>query len=51
MVQKIKLKSAQVYASGNDLFSLDHVPYLNCEDISMKYPNLSTLYVGVNIKF
>lgn len=51
IIKPLKLKKVQVYASGNDLFSFDHVPYLNSEDVSLKYPNLLTLYCGVNVQF
>lgn len=48
---KIKMDQCQVYLRGNNLFSLDHVKYLNCEDLSVNYPDLMSLFVGVNINF
>ncbi len=50
-VRNFKLKHVQVYVSGNDLFSLDQIPYLNVEDVSLKYPNLTTIYLGAKIQF
>lgn len=48
---KIKMDQCQVYLRGNNLFSLDHVKYLNCEDLSVNYPDLMSLFVGININF
>lgn len=41
----------QVYARGNNLFSFDHIKYLNCEDLTVNYPDLMSLFVGININF
>jgi TonB-linked SusC/RagA family outer membrane protein len=51
LIKKAKLEKVQVYVSGNDLFSMDNIPYLNCEDLSLTYPNLTSFYVGLNVKF
>jgi TonB-linked SusC/RagA family outer membrane protein len=51
LIKPLKLTKVQIYASGNDLFSLDQIPYLNSEDIGLKYPNLLTLYCGVSVQF
>lgn len=50
-IAPVKIKSCQVYVRGNNLFSLDHVPYFNCENMIMNYPDLFSVYAGVNIKF
>lgn len=48
---KIKLDKCQIYIRGNNLFSLDHIKYLNCEDLSIGYPDLMSIHFGVNINF
>lgn len=47
----MKLDKCQVYVRGNNLFSLDHIDYMNCEDLSINYSDLMSLYVGLNINF
>lgn len=47
----MKMNQCQVYLRGNNIFSLDHIKYLNCEDLSVNYPDLMSLFVGVNINF
>lgn len=47
----MKMDKCQVYLRGNNLFSLDHVKYMNSEDLSINYPDMTSLYVGVNINF
>jgi len=48
---KVKMDQCQVYLRGNNLFSLDHIKYMNCEDLSINYPDLMSLFVGININF
>lgn len=50
-ISSMKMASCQVYVRGNNLFSLDHVPYLNCESINANYQDLVSVYAGVNVKF
>ena len=50
-ITPLKMKSCQFYVRGNNLFSLDRVPYLNCESINLNYQDLISVYAGVNIKF
>lgn len=50
-IAPVKMESCQIYVRGNNLFSIDHVPYLNCENMSMNYPDMFSVYAGVNIKF
>lgn len=50
-VNGMKINKCQVYVRGNNLFSLDNVKYLNCEDFSINYPDLMSLFLGVNINF
>ena len=50
-VNTMKMNQCQVYVRGNNLFSLDHIKYMNCEDFSINYPDMTSLYVGVNINF
>ena len=51
VIEPLHINQLQVYLRGNNLFSLDHVKYLNCEDLSVNYPDLMSLFVGVNINF
>lgn len=50
-ITPLKMKSCQFYVRGNNLFSLDRVPYLNCESMNLNYQDLISVYAGVNIKF
>lgn len=50
-VSAMKMDKCQVYVRGNNLFSLDHIKYMNCEDLSINYPDMTSLYFGVNINF
>ena len=50
-VKSKKLNKCQVYVRGNNLFSIDHVKYMNCEDLSMNYPDMISVYFGLNINF
>lgn len=51
VIEPLHINQLQVYLRGNNLFSLDHVKYLNCEDLSVNYPDLMSLFVGININF
>lgn len=51
LTKKIKLDNCQIYARANDLFSLDHVKYLNPENLSVGYPDLTALFLGLKINF
>ncbi len=50
-VKSMKMEKCQVYVRANNLFSLDHIDYSNCEDLSVNYPDLMSVYVGLNINF
>lgn len=50
-VSAMKMDKCQVYVRGNNLFSLDHIKDMNCEDFSINYPDMTSLYFGVNINF
>lgn len=47
----MKMDKCQIYVRGNNLFSLDHIKYMNCEDFSINYPDMTSVYFGVNINF
>lgn len=49
--KNMKINKCMIFARGNNLFSLDHVKYLNCEDLSLNYPDMMSLYFGVNVNF
>ncbi|WP_148335559.1 SusC/RagA family TonB-linked outer membrane protein [Bacteroides neonati] len=50
-IKPMRVNKCQVYVRGNNLFSWDHIDYANCEDISVNYPDLMSVYVGLNINF
>ena len=47
----MKMDKFMIYIRGNNLFSIDKVKYLNCEDLSVNYPDLMSVYAGININF
>ena len=49
--KKVKMEKIQVYARANNLFSLDHVKYMNSEDLKINYPDMTSVYFGLNINF
>lgn len=49
--KEMKMDKCQVYVRGNNLFSLDHIKYMNCEDFTVNYPDMTSVYVGLNINF
>ena len=49
--KKMKMDKLQVYAKAQNVFSIDKIKYFNCESVSMGYPDLFSLYLGVNINF
>lgn len=49
--KKMKMSKVQVYARANNLFSIDHVKYMNCEDLKVNYPDMTSIYFGVNVNF
>lgn len=50
-ISHLKMDKCQVYVRGNNLFSLDHIKYMNCEDFSINYPDLASVFVGINVNF
>lgn len=50
-INTMKIDECQIYVRGNNLFSLDHIKYMNCEDFSINYPDMASLFVGLNVKF
>lgn len=50
-ISHIKLEQCQFFAQANNLFSMDHVKYMNCEDFTVNYPDMFSVHFGVNIKF
>lgn len=51
VTSKMGINKCQIYVRGNNLFSLDHIKYSNCEDLSINYPDLMSLYFGLNVNF
>lgn len=50
-ISKIRLEKCQIFARANNVFSLDHIDYLNCEDLRVTYPDMFSIYFGATIKF
>ena len=50
-ISKVKLEQCQIFARANNVFSIDHVKYMNCEDFSVNYPDMFSVYFGASIKF
>lgn len=50
-ISSAKIEKCQIYVRGNNLFSLDKVKYMNSEDFSISYPDMTELYFGININF
>ena len=48
---KLKMDKLQLYVRAQDLFSLDHIDYLNCEDLSLDYFDTMSISVGLNMNF
>lgn len=49
--KKIKMDKCQIYAKAQNVFSIDNIKGFNCEDITLGYPDLFSVYLGVNINF
>lgn len=49
--RKLKMEKVQVYARANNLFSIDKVKYLNSESLKVNYPDMLSLYFGLNVNF
>ena len=41
----------QVYVRAQELFSFDHIDYLNCENLSLGYFDTMSISLGLNINF
>lgn len=48
---KLKMEKLQVYAKALNVFSIDKIKSFNCEDLSLGYPDLFSVYLGININF
>lgn len=51
IVEKVHLDKCKLYVRANNLFSIDKIDYFNCEDMVLGYPDLFSLYLGLNINF
>lgn len=49
--EKMKMDKCQIYAKALNVFSIDKIKYFNSEHIALGYPDLFSLYVGLNINF
>ncbi len=50
-VKKMKMDQMKIYVRGNNLLSHDKVDVFNCEDITLSYPDMMSLFAGININF
>lgn len=48
---KLRMDKLQVYVRAQDLFSLDHIKYLNCESLSLSYFDTMSISLGLNMNF
>jgi len=48
---KLRMDKLQVYVRAQDLFSLDHIKYLNCESLSLNYFDTMSISLGLNMNF
>ena len=49
--KKMKMDKCRIYAKAQNVFSIDKIKYFNCENLVLGYPDLFSLYLGVNINF
>lgn len=49
--KKMKMDKCRIYAKALNVFSIDKIKYFNCEDITLGYPDVFSVYVGLNINF
>ena len=49
--KKMKMDKCRIYAKAQNVFSIDKIKYFNCENLALGYPDLFSLYLGVNINF
>lgn len=47
----MKMDEFKIFLRGNNLFSIDKVKYLNCEDLTVNYPDMMSIFAGININF
>ncbi|WP_241217405.1 hypothetical protein [Bacteroides gallinarum] len=50
-MKKMKMDKFQIYAKAQNVFSIDKIDYFNCEDIALGYPDVFSVYLGLNINF
>jgi TonB-linked SusC/RagA family outer membrane protein len=50
-IKNVGLKQCQVYARANNLLSIDHIKYLGPESLVVGSPNLTSVFLGLNINF
>jgi TonB-linked SusC/RagA family outer membrane protein len=51
MLSKFKLKEAQLYVRGIDLFSIDNIKVVDPESIGSSYPTMTSYNLGIKIGF
>ena len=47
----MKMDKFQIFLRGNNLFSVDKVRYMNCENLTVNYPDMMSFFAGININF
>ncbi len=48
---KMNMDKLQIFVRAQDLFSLDHIDYLNCESLSLNYFDTMSISLGLNMNF
>ena len=46
--ERLQMDKLQIYVRAQDLFSLDHIKYLNCESLSLGYFDTMGVSLGLN---
>ena len=49
--EKMKMDKFQIYARAQNVFSIDKIDYFNCEDLTLGYPDVFSVCLGLNINF
>ena len=49
--EKMKMDKFTIYARAQNVFSIDKIDYFNCEDITLGYPDVFSVCLGLNINF
>lgn len=51
LIKKMMMDKLELYVKAQNIFSIDKIKYMNCEDLSLGYPDLFSFCIGVNVNF